>query len=383
MQPENQSMLRGIEKLAEGRPTDLLAFLKPYSRPAPRRFLYALGGVLLFCFIAFARLAFVPTPVAGSNTPPSDKEDSAQFSSTSTQKVSMQTSSTQTASAEINSNFPSRKAVVLASYKTQDVSWLPQLDSNLTSGWEIYRYVSDQPTEDDPSDWLYVQNDEGREALAYLTFIIDNYKSLPDYTAFIHGHNRAWHQPESVVDRLSALNLTAVKDAGYISLQYHGGGCDEATRFYYDGSHVQDTRRGTMIKDFWDDMLKPHGFGELPPVIGRPCCAQFSVHKDAILKHSRKFWKHMREPLLIGDDHQRPRWRDDFLSGHAIGLYYENIWHILFGKLAINCPSPEYVEDVHFQGLIHCDRRIVGWDDQDNWEDLKCTNKLRKHDEVE
>lgn len=363
MASENESMLSGIEKLAEGRPSNLLDYLKPYNCHLPRRFLYASCGILLFCFLALVHLTSVPAKVLGSNLQPRPTHTQ----SGSTPSSSTTTSKTYTASMQTTSKIPIRKAVVIASYKSQDLSWLPQLESDLTSGWEIYRYVSDQPTENDPSDWLHVQNDKGREALAYLTFIIDNYGSLPDFATFIHGHNRAWHQPESVVDRLSTLNLSAVEHEGFVSLQYHGGGCDEATKFYYDGSHPQDTRRGAMLGDFWDDMMKPHGFGELPPVIGRPCCAQFAVHKDAILKHSRKFWKHMREPLLIGDDHQRPRWKDDFLSTHAVGLYYENVWHIVFGKLAINCPAPEYVESVYFQGLIHCDRRIVGWDDQTGW----------------
>lgn len=222
-----------------------------------------------------------------------------------------------------------------------------------------------------------MQNPNGREALTYLTFIIDHYDNLPDYSVFIHGHERAWHQPASMVDRLSALNLTAVEAEGYVSLSCHGGGCDAATIFHLDGTHPEDKRRGAHIKDFWDAMLLPRGFGEMPPVIGRGCCAQFAVHKNAILRHDLAFWTDMREPFLKGPDHEWPSWRETFDSDHKVGLIYEMVWHIFFGKDAVHCPTYEYCENVHFQGLIHCDRRINGWADRDGWEDLNCTNDLR------
>ncbi|OAL71684.1 hypothetical protein A7D00_3713 [Trichophyton violaceum] len=34
---------------------------------------------------------------------------------------------------------------------------------------------------------------QGREAVAYLTFIVDYYESLPDYSVFIHANENQWH----------------------------------------------------------------------------------------------------------------------------------------------------------------------------------------------
>lgn len=184
-------------------------------------------------------------------------------------------------------------------------------------------------------------------------------------------------------DRLAALNLTSVESEGFVSLQCQGGGCDEDTMFYFDGTHTDDTRRGANMKDFWDDMMLSRGFGPLPPIIGRQCCAQFAVHSNAIIRHNLKFWKDMREPFLVGPKHKRPRWRESSMSGHKVGLLYEMIWHILFGKEAINCPSYEYCERVHFQGLIHCDRRVTGWPDRIGWEDITCTNDMRDSTKTE
>lgn len=359
----------------------LLAFLRPRNRSVPRKLMYVvLAAIALFLLAAGS----VKTHLVQARVPQLDTSEWLQ---------ALQSWYT----GKPNGGF--RKAVVLASYEKQDVRWLRWLDSDLTSGyvdwssvtfygslinlsWEMYRYVSDAPASAHSPDVLTVQNPDGREALSYLTFIIDHYADLPDITVFIHGHKRAWHQPALIYDRLSALNLTAVENEGYVSLSCHGGGCDEKTKFYFDGSHPDDHRRGTRIKDFWDEMMVPHGFGDLPPVIGRQCCAQFAVHKSAILRHDHKFWRNMREPFLVGPKHKRPSWLGPLESGHKIGLIYEMLWHILFGKDAVHCPSYETCENVHFQGLIHCERRIAGWDDKDGWEEMKCTNDLRKEIDV-
>lgn len=81
-----------------------------------------------------------------------------------------------------------RKALVIASYKAQDVSWMKELHSDLTSGWQIFRYVGDAPKPG--KNYLTLPSSDGREGLAYLTFIVDHYDNLPDYAVFVHGHDR-------------------------------------------------------------------------------------------------------------------------------------------------------------------------------------------------
>ena len=191
--------------------------------------------------------------------------------------------------------------------------------------WEVYRYVSDGADTDD----LPVANPNGREALPYLTFITDNYATLPDVVIFTHGHYQSWHQPEPLVDKIMALNLTAVKREDYVNLrcqQTHG--CTEDSMFYIAHPREEDQRGGKFIKLIWEELMEPE-VGPVGDIIARPCCAQFAVSKQAVLRHSLNFWNSLREPLETrkqGDE----GWRG--LSDYDVGLKYEMFWHVLMGK---------------------------------------------------
>jgi hypothetical protein len=45
-----------------------------------------------------------------------------------------------------------------------------------------------------PIDYTWCIPNVGCEVSAYLKYIIERYDSLPDFVAFIHGHETAWHQ---------------------------------------------------------------------------------------------------------------------------------------------------------------------------------------------
>lgn len=259
----------------------------------------------------------------------------------------------------------------------------PLPSANKSYSWEVYRYVNDATPENATLDEIALSSPTGREGLAYITYIIDHYEDLPDYVIFVHGHERSWHQPVSMVDRLSALDLNVVRQEQYVSIQCHGGGCSPNEIFKYNDTSSLNPGLGMKLEDFWDVMMRPHGFGHLPTRIGRQCCAQFAVHKDAILQHDLQFWIDFRDPLL-GYSHELPAWHSPILPGypilpgHRVGLYYEMIWHIIFGKQHIHCPTYDWCEKVLFQDLIHCPREIKGWLDQKGWQNMTCTNDLRE-----
>lgn len=136
-----------------------------------------------------------------------------------------------------------------------------------------------------------------------------------------------------MIDKLSALNLTALHAEEYFNLRCNiSPGCTPDTKFYYDGTHAADHRAATNMRPFWDDMMHDN-FGPMPDVIGRRCCAQFAASKAAIIRQPREFWARMMEPLVDAPDVKREGWREK-MSGHRVGLYYENIWHIMMGKPA-------------------------------------------------
>ena len=211
--------------------------------------------------------------------------------------------------------------------------------------WEVFRYAyDDKPTtkkgkhrgfamESDangPNVALEFLNHQGREALTYLTYISDHYDNLPDFVVFSHGHKYSWHQPEHLVDILSSLNLSAVAEEGYVSLRcQRNHGCEEGSMFHWDGKHPWDKRRGpAALPKFWRQFLQPNGFGIMPPIIARPCCAQFAVTSAAIRAQPHQLWSGFRELL----DKEKVSGPD---SPYTKGLVFELIWHILFGKPAI------------------------------------------------
>ena len=60
--------------------------------------------------------------------------------------------------------------------------------------------------------------------MAYLTFIIENYDGLPDFTAFVHAASEQWHN--DVVDThtteiLRELRIDTVQQMGYVNLRCH------------------------------------------------------------------------------------------------------------------------------------------------------------------
>ena len=90
------------------------------------------------------------------------------------------------------------------------------------SSWQHAIYVVDNT-----SAPLHTAVNKGREAMAYLTYVIDNYdSSLADTVLFLHAHRdgelRAWHvdnEGHDNVEAVRALRLEYVAGAGYVNLR--------------------------------------------------------------------------------------------------------------------------------------------------------------------
>lgn len=100
-----------------------------------------------------------------------------------------------------------------------DPKWVDQL----AGLYHICIYTADAQL-DDASTFLQVPANRGHEAMAYLTFIIDNYKNIPEAGAvFIHGTRWSWHNDHPEYDNLSllkSLNVSAAtSQAGYHNLR--------------------------------------------------------------------------------------------------------------------------------------------------------------------
>lgn len=50
----------------------------------------------------------------------------------------------------------------------------------------------------DPSAPHHVPANRGKEAMTYLTYIIDHFDCLPAKIVFMHSHRNAWHTADAV-----------------------------------------------------------------------------------------------------------------------------------------------------------------------------------------
>lgn len=93
------------------------------------------------------------------------------------------------------------KRVVVAAHYAEDVAWL----GGLSQHWEVIIMG--------PGG---LPANKGNEAMAYLTYIIQNYDNLPESMVFIHSHETSWHTPESQIETL--LKIPCWEKVPYASI---------------------------------------------------------------------------------------------------------------------------------------------------------------------
>jgi hypothetical protein len=215
-----------------------------------------------------------------------------------------------------------------------DSNWLDPLSMK----YHLCIYTVDAHM-DKNSNHLQVPANKGHEAMAYLTFLIDNYDHVPAAGAvFVHGARFQWHNDEAEYDNavlLSALNIpTALEPSGYHNIR-----CD----WSLSTCPASTPPQGSLETSFqaklvpWDDRAASDAglpkalasiFGGKDAQMVRPgtsdavrsqCCAQFVVSRESILRHSREEYIALRQWLL-----------EDKRSDLVVGRILSFVWHILF-----------------------------------------------------
>lgn len=231
----------------------------------------------------------------------------------------------------------SKPALVVARVQDDgDVQWLQKLSHK----YHLCIYDSDAPP-DAVSKHLRVPANRGHEAMAYLTFIIDNYHDIPAAGAvFVHGSRFSWHNdhPEyDNADLLASLNVTAaIEPSGYHNMRcdWSAGTCPSDVKPQGSLENKLQSRVSPWELRTVADAAIPAAFAELfgggkgdnvhlphDMVLRSQCCAQFVVSQASIWQHSRNEYVALRQWLLSGS---APR--DDRISGRILSY----IWHILF-----------------------------------------------------
>lgn len=241
--------------------------------------------------------------------------DSAKSTSPTAPADSVQTTSEAIPSP---SNIPDR-VVVMGRLESEDTNWVLER----LPDWQHAIY-----TVDNQSAPLHTQINKGHEANPYLTYIVENYERLPSTIVFIHSHEKgwpkAWHTDNNNYDNaeaLSRLNINFVQRNGYANLRCIADpGCPAEIQPFRDPPEDHRTVEHVMPKA-WEELF---GNTRVPSIIATPCCGQFAVSREQVLKRQRDEY----EAYL---DWLRRTPLDDETSGRV----FEYLWHIIFGRAPV------------------------------------------------
>ncbi|PGH07515.1 hypothetical protein AJ79_06250 [Helicocarpus griseus UAMH5409] len=194
--------------------------------------------------------------------------------------------------------------------------------------------------ENEPGFGLHVPANRGREAMAYLTFIIDHYTTLPEITAFVHATHYQWHNEDisPYTSRvLRRLRLETVRTRGYVNLRCNVvPGCNPTSVHPHSPTEVDVQKNDVraQFRDIYVRLFGLRGVQEVPEALGGVCCAQFVVTREKILQRPVGDYVRMREWVLMESG-------GSGLSDFDVGWVFEKVWHVVFGEGAIFCPTTE------------------------------------------
>jgi hypothetical protein len=220
------------------------------------------------------------------------------------------------------------RIVVMAKTPTDDTRWvhtdLPDWQSAI---YDIDTETLYQTSMLDPltNSTLRTLRNKGKEANAYLAYIIQNYHDLPSTIAFIHPHKdgypTAWHTDNaeySNVISLQNLNTEFIQSNGYANLRcVHDPGCPREIMPFRDPPEEHRTAEAAM-PNAWRDLFNNT---DVPHILATPCCAQFAVSSKQVRKRPLDEYKKYYAWLM-----QTP------LNDETSGRVLEYLWHIFFGQ---------------------------------------------------
>lgn len=244
--------------------------------------------------------------------------------------------------------------LVIAKLKAENVSWI---DTELTDLPDLQKAVYVVDDQDAP---LHTPANKGNEAMVYLSYIIDFYKKLPDVSIFVHSHASAWHVGDlfngSTAEMLRRLSLEKVAREGYVNLRCEiWPGCPVAASLDRTEDPDPDSKMNGKVLEFFQQMF-PND--PLPTTLAQPCCAQFALSRDIILKHPKSYYEALRNWILETD-----------LPKVITGRVFEYAWHYLFTNQPVFCPSEQ---------ICFCDAYAICFPTKNVWLEYQDIQKTKK-----
>lgn len=182
---------------------------------------------------------------------------------------------------------------------------------------------------ENPLNKYNIEKNKGNEASVYLKYIIDHYDNLCEYTIFIHCHEFSYHHNGSIINIINDnknIHHTFTNLNNYILGDMEN----------LDNS-VSDI--GIYFRTFIRPSVGPYILypNFTKGVLG---CAQFIVHKNNILNHSKLFYQKLFDWLM-----------ETSISNYWSGRFLEWTWDLFWNKCLQNIPIRKYLDenilDVH------------------------------------
>ena len=189
------------------------------------------------------------------------------------------------------------KIEVVSSHFNENLSWISRVKYPVK--------VFSKTIKDDN----FIDFNKAQEAPAYLKFIIKNYYDLPDYTFFVHGHEFAYHQTDSIVNLINTCKF----NNDFINLNRP----DWVVTFDEFNITNKYKTEWEWLKLSWDNLF--FNYLPFPKKLTFPCSAQFCLSKKLIQNNNIQFYENAYKWA-------RNTNLDNFISGRI----FEYTWYYIF-----------------------------------------------------
>ena len=135
---------------------------------------------------------------------------------------------------------------------------------------------------------------KGKESNVYLTYILENYESLPGTIVFLHAHRdgwpTGWHNDASGYSNVLTvqnLQLNFIQENGYANPRCNWvPGCpSEIEPSRQRNNEGKRPVQEEIFSSAWKNMF---GDLEVPEKVGTPSCSQFAVSKNQVLQRPKE-----------------------------------------------------------------------------------------------
>lgn len=212
------------------------------------------------------------------------------------------------------------RVVVIPCMKEDEVVWIKQ---------ELPEIPKAVYVVNDSTAFMHPPKNKGHEVMVYLTYIIDNYASLPDVSVFMHAHRWAHHNGgllgNDAVEMISRLSDSHVIRRGYVNLRCEWDpGCPDWLHPIHSQASLGKQEEAVLSR-CWRELFPSD---PAPPFLSQPCCAQFALSRERILSIPMSRYIFYRDWILTTP-----------LSDYISGRIWEYLWQYMFRGEYVNCPQ--------------------------------------------